>query len=186
MFAANFGVHRIGVCLIPTGWNAIARSAVVDVFPTDTFTVVRKLMIPLSSHSTRHLNTQFIACSDYHEQCSEWAQLGECQKNLWMLENCRSSCNSCLSLSELQDVCQPKLIESISGKENNFLLSSLVKKRLLQPIYNRWLMTKLKYKLKNRAGKTETRSWTLINSMKALYCSRFVAHTRDKHAKKFI
>uniref|UniRef100_A0A914L5V6 ShKT domain-containing protein n=1 Tax=Meloidogyne incognita TaxID=6306 RepID=A0A914L5V6_MELIC len=41
-------------------------------------------------------------CYDYHNQCREWASKGECKKNNWMLENCKSSCNSCFDLDQLK------------------------------------------------------------------------------------
>lgn len=31
---------------------------------------------------------------------------GECDKNTWMLENCRQSCHSCYSNRELSQVCR--------------------------------------------------------------------------------
>uniref|UniRef100_A0A914LS71 ShKT domain-containing protein n=1 Tax=Meloidogyne incognita TaxID=6306 RepID=A0A914LS71_MELIC len=36
---------------------------------------------------------EIATCYDYHDQCREWAAKGECKKNNWMLENCKSSCN---------------------------------------------------------------------------------------------
>ncbi|CEF65087.1 Tyrosinase copper-binding domain and ShKT domain and Uncharacterised domain, di-copper centre-containing protein [Strongyloides ratti] len=46
------------------------------------------------------------SCNDYHRQCQEWANRGECQKNPWMTENCRSSCQSCYSQYELRSMCR--------------------------------------------------------------------------------
>lgn len=45
--------------------------------------------------------------------------MGECDKNLWMLENCRFSCQSCLSNGELHEMCRvggrSNFFENISG-----------------------------------------------------------------------
>ncbi|KAK0425739.1 hypothetical protein QR680_009353 [Steinernema hermaphroditum] len=45
-------------------------------------------------------------CDDYHRDCRSWSRRGECQKNPWMLENCRSSCQSCLNAWELRNMCR--------------------------------------------------------------------------------
>ncbi|CAK5113229.1 unnamed protein product [Meloidogyne enterolobii] len=45
-------------------------------------------------------------CSDYHNQCGQWASQGECNKNGWMLENCKSSCNTCVSFFQLRQLCR--------------------------------------------------------------------------------
>jgi hypothetical protein len=49
--------------------------------------ILRELVI-----ATSILFITLLACSDYHPQCQEWAGRGECQKNGWMLENCKRSC----------------------------------------------------------------------------------------------
>lgn len=46
------------------------------------------------------------ACSDYHPDCARWATSGECNKNGWMLENCRLSCDTCLNGYELRQMCR--------------------------------------------------------------------------------
>uniref|UniRef100_A0A914C9X5 ShKT domain-containing protein n=1 Tax=Acrobeloides nanus TaxID=290746 RepID=A0A914C9X5_9BILA len=45
-------------------------------------------------------------CADYHLSCRQWAVIGECQKNPWMLENCRTSCRTCLNANQLRQRCQ--------------------------------------------------------------------------------
>ncbi|CAJ0580142.1 unnamed protein product, partial [Mesorhabditis spiculigera] len=45
------------------------------------------------------------SCTDYHKDCAAWARNGECQKNPWMEENCRSSCNTCFAQWELPNMC---------------------------------------------------------------------------------
>uniref|UniRef100_A0A914HLP2 ShKT domain-containing protein n=1 Tax=Globodera rostochiensis TaxID=31243 RepID=A0A914HLP2_GLORO len=51
-------------------------------------------------------NYAFGACADYHPQCGQWAGRGECQKNGWMLENCKRSCDTCVSFWELRQSCR--------------------------------------------------------------------------------
>ncbi|KAL3098847.1 hypothetical protein niasHT_024601 [Heterodera trifolii] len=51
-------------------------------------------------------NYAFGACADYHPQCRLWAGRGECQKNGWMLENCKASCDTCVSFWELRQMCR--------------------------------------------------------------------------------
>ncbi|KAI6230436.1 hypothetical protein M3Y99_01062800 [Aphelenchoides fujianensis] len=46
------------------------------------------------------------ACEDYHRDCGSWSRQGECERNPWMLENCRRSCNSCFSAAELRRMCR--------------------------------------------------------------------------------
>src|SRR4051812_32765523 len=48
----------------------------------------------------------FLACDDYHSDCPAWSNLGHCGTNPWMLENCRFSCQSCLSHFELRNMCR--------------------------------------------------------------------------------
>ncbi|CAL4086097.1 unnamed protein product [Meganyctiphanes norvegica] len=39
-----------------------------------------------------------VKCENKHQSCAGWAVLGECQKNpIFMLDNCRFSCNNCPS-----------------------------------------------------------------------------------------
>ncbi|KHN76800.1 Putative tyrosinase-like protein tyr-3 [Toxocara canis] len=45
-------------------------------------------------------------CNDYHTSCRAWAAAGECTRNSWMLENCRTSCRSCLDQWELRERCR--------------------------------------------------------------------------------
>ncbi|MFH4977952.1 hypothetical protein AB6A40_004661 [Gnathostoma spinigerum] len=45
-------------------------------------------------------------CTNYHRNCQMWASKGECQKNPWMLENCRHSCRSCFLPWELRQKCR--------------------------------------------------------------------------------
>uniref|UniRef100_A0AC35FKF3 ShKT domain-containing protein n=1 Tax=Panagrolaimus sp. PS1159 TaxID=55785 RepID=A0AC35FKF3_9BILA len=44
-------------------------------------------------------------CENYHRDCVAWARLGECQKNPWMLENCKASCRTCFGNAELRSRC---------------------------------------------------------------------------------
>ncbi|KAI3413414.1 hypothetical protein GPALN_010908 [Globodera pallida] len=48
----------------------------------------------------------FGSCSDYHPECRQWAIRGECRRNAWMLENCKRSCESCVSFRELRQICR--------------------------------------------------------------------------------
>ncbi|PAV75548.1 hypothetical protein WR25_22366 [Diploscapter pachys] len=50
----------------------------------------------------------FGLCVDYHKHCKSWAELGECKRNPWMLENCRDSCKSCYSTAHLAEICSKK------------------------------------------------------------------------------
>ncbi|PIC51125.1 hypothetical protein B9Z55_001766 [Caenorhabditis nigoni] len=43
-------------------------------------------------------NYAYGQCQDYHKDCAAWARRGECAKNKWMPENCRRSCNTCMTL----------------------------------------------------------------------------------------
>lgn len=45
-------------------------------------------------------------CNDYHTNCRAWAARGECSRNAWMLENCRTSCRSCMNQFELHNRCR--------------------------------------------------------------------------------
>ncbi|VDN51144.1 unnamed protein product [Dracunculus medinensis] len=45
-------------------------------------------------------------CDDYHRSCRQWAARGECNRNAWMLENCRRSCRSCMDEWELRIRCR--------------------------------------------------------------------------------
>uniref|UniRef100_A0A7E4ZX04 ShTK domain protein n=1 Tax=Panagrellus redivivus TaxID=6233 RepID=A0A7E4ZX04_PANRE len=45
------------------------------------------------------------SCENYHKDCRSWAARGECQKNPWMLENCKASCQTCLNSVELRNMC---------------------------------------------------------------------------------
>jgi len=45
---------------------------------------------------TKSNTEQKDTCEDYHENCSGWADMGECEKNpKYMLNNCKQSCGSC-------------------------------------------------------------------------------------------
>ena len=45
-----------------------------------------------------------ITCTDIGQHCPYWARTGECQKNaLYMLENCKKSCNLCIGGSNCAD-----------------------------------------------------------------------------------
>ncbi|CAB3407380.1 unnamed protein product [Caenorhabditis bovis] len=52
---------------------------------------------------------QYGACSDYHPDCGSWARRGECNKNKWMPENCRRSCNTCTTRQQLAAMCLTRL-----------------------------------------------------------------------------
>ena len=42
------------------------------------------------------IHSKIVGCQDYHENCEEWAQIGECEKNMkFMIAKCPKSCNSC-------------------------------------------------------------------------------------------
>ncbi|KAL3911945.1 MAG: hypothetical protein SGILL_007081 [Bacillariaceae sp.] len=46
--------------------------------------------------STTILNFEENACQDDHDQCIQWSEAGECDKNpKFMLNNCRRSCDAC-------------------------------------------------------------------------------------------
>uniref|UniRef100_A0A0M3IJ33 ShTK domain protein n=1 Tax=Ascaris lumbricoides TaxID=6252 RepID=A0A0M3IJ33_ASCLU len=45
-------------------------------------------------------------CKNYHRRCEEWASRGECEKSAWMLENCRESCGSCFTQTQLKPKCR--------------------------------------------------------------------------------
>ena len=53
------------------------------------------MLITKNTHN--HTHTRFLAdCTDANPSCSRWAYAGECENNrLWMLKNCRKSCNQC-------------------------------------------------------------------------------------------
>ncbi|KAL3100944.1 hypothetical protein niasHS_001404 [Heterodera schachtii] len=57
----------------------------------------------------------FGSCSDYHPECRQWAMKGECQKNGWMLENCKRSCESCVNFRELRQLCRSRPVGSEIG-----------------------------------------------------------------------
>lgn len=50
--------------------------------------------------------------------------MGECNKNSWMLENCRQSCNSCLNEYELRQMCRNTNINDELSQFNNKNISS--------------------------------------------------------------
>ncbi|ULU11549.1 hypothetical protein L3Y34_015167 [Caenorhabditis briggsae] len=50
-------------------------------------------------------NYAYGQCQDYHKDCAAWARRGECAKNKWMPENCRRSCNTCMTLQQLAGRC---------------------------------------------------------------------------------
>ena len=55
------------------------------------------------------LGTPLAICDDNLPKCKEWADAGECDKNLgFMHSECRISCNLCPKL-ELQKVSHPTL-----------------------------------------------------------------------------
>ncbi|KJH52769.1 shTK domain protein [Dictyocaulus viviparus] len=58
------------------------------------------------------------SCSDYHQQCSAWARLGECEKNQWMLENCRASCRTCYSQWDLRKMCRGPVGSTVAPPKN--------------------------------------------------------------------
>ncbi|PAV63720.1 hypothetical protein WR25_11552 isoform B [Diploscapter pachys] len=45
-------------------------------------------------------------CADYSVHCPYWKRLGECEKNTWMSENCRKSCDTCTNMLDLRKLCQ--------------------------------------------------------------------------------
>ncbi|CAD5228099.1 unnamed protein product [Bursaphelenchus xylophilus] len=44
-------------------------------------------------------------CEDFYDTCALHASQGKCDPNPWMLENCRYSCNSCVSDEYLLETC---------------------------------------------------------------------------------
>ncbi|EGT54069.1 hypothetical protein CAEBREN_32008 [Caenorhabditis brenneri] len=54
-------------------------------------------------------------CADYHSDCAAWARRGECAKNKWMPENCRRSCNTCVTLQQLAGRCASRAIRRRSA-----------------------------------------------------------------------
>ncbi|EFO94245.1 CRE-TYR-3 protein [Caenorhabditis remanei] len=51
-------------------------------------------------------------CADYHTDCAAWARRGECGKNKWMPENCRRSCNTCVTLQQLAARCSRRIVRN--------------------------------------------------------------------------
>ncbi|RCN43578.1 shTK domain protein [Ancylostoma caninum] len=49
-------------------------------------------------------NYRYGDCADYHPDCYKWSRSGECSKR-WMVENCRRSCNTCVSNNVLRQRC---------------------------------------------------------------------------------
>jgi prolyl 4-hydroxylase len=42
------------------------------------------------------IHSKIVGCQDYHESCEEWAEIGECEKNVnYMISKCPKSCNAC-------------------------------------------------------------------------------------------
>ena len=68
---------------------------------------------------------RFLACADYSVHCPYWKNLGECEKNTWMSENCRKSCETCTSMPDLRELCQGVVFELEKVQVGNQKISIL-------------------------------------------------------------
>lgn len=57
-------------------------------------------------------------CTDWHEQCNEWARAGECTDNPgYMIDQCRRACRTCDMSQEERDALTEERLKVIDGRD---------------------------------------------------------------------